>query len=387
MLLPSTAMASDNDINIQFNKGLQGSTEDGNFKFKFGGRIMWDTAYYSADSGLEAALGSTFEDGSEFRRSRLYISGTIYKNVIFEAQYDFAGGDADFKDVYVGIKGLPFIGTLKAGHFKEPFSLENLTSSKYISLMERNANNDVFVHGRNSGLGFQNTMADERGTYAFGVFKDAGAFGDSVCDNRNFTGRVTGLPWKGENGDLLHVGAGASLRKPCSDTVSFSARPESYLAEKVLSTGSITSDDYEIYNVELALVFGPASLQGEYFLTELDTGGASDPDLHGHYVEATWWLTGESRKYNKSAGAFSRTSPNNNFAPDGAGWGGWQLAARYTGVDLSDIAGQELKVLTFGVNWHLNPNARVMVNYGWGDRDDLADGEVDIFQTRVQIDF
>ena len=112
--------------------------------------------------------------------------------------------------------------------------------------------------GRNSGPGFQNTMADERGTYAFGIFKDAGALGDNVCDDHNSTGRVTGLPWKGENGDLLHIGAGASLRKPCSDMLSFSARPVSHLAE-------------------------------------LDTGGASDPSLHGHYAEASWRLNPNAR--------------------------------------------------------------------------------------------
>ncbi len=64
------------------------------------------------------------------------------------AQYDFAGGDADFKDVYVGLKKLPGVGTLKVGHFKEAFGLEELTSSKYITFIERSLPTEAFAPSR-----------------------------------------------------------------------------------------------------------------------------------------------------------------------------------------------------------------------------------------------
>ena len=121
--------------------GLRLDSNDGSFKLKIGGRIQYDTIFIDESDDLEDNLGTNIEDDSEFRRARLYISGKIYDNVEFKAHYDFAGGDADFKDVYMGLLGVPVVGNIRIGHFKEPFGLEELTSSKYITFMERSLAN------------------------------------------------------------------------------------------------------------------------------------------------------------------------------------------------------------------------------------------------------
>ena len=106
---------------VEWKEGFRVESADGQFKLKFGGRLQNDWMWGSGDDELEDAVGEIVS-GNEFRRARLFFSGTVFSNVEFKVQYDFTGGDVDFKDVYLGITNLPF-GTLRIGHFKEPFSL------------------------------------------------------------------------------------------------------------------------------------------------------------------------------------------------------------------------------------------------------------------------
>lgn len=112
--------------------GLRLDSNDGSIKLKIGGRLQNDYTFFAEDGDIERRLGEDFDDGTEFRRARFYFSGTIYNDIVFKTQYDFAGGDVDFKDVYVGFKNVPYVGNVRIGQFKEPFSLEELTSSNYI---------------------------------------------------------------------------------------------------------------------------------------------------------------------------------------------------------------------------------------------------------------
>ena len=138
-----TAQAADNDINVTWKDSLRLETADGKNKLRIGGRIHWDNAFSSDDDYMS--------DGDTFRRARLYVSGQIQERYDFKMQYDFAGGDADFKDVYFGIKGVPALGNVRVGQFKEPFSLEELTSSNNITSIER-ANANRLSPSRSAGV-------------------------------------------------------------------------------------------------------------------------------------------------------------------------------------------------------------------------------------------
>jgi phosphate-selective porin OprO/OprP len=56
------------------------------------------------------------------------------------------------------------------------------------------------------------------------------------------------------------------------------------------------------------------------------------------------------------------------------GWGAWEFKARWSYIDLNDagITGNRLSDFTFGVNWYLNPNFRVMLDYIHADLDKAA---------------
>ncbi len=388
-----------------WDKGLRFQSENGNFKLAIGGRIMNDWAWMTENKKLEDESGiGDLVDSTEFRRARLYVSGTIYNNVGFKAQYDYEDGVADFKDVYIELKKIPYLGNFRVGHFKEPYSLEQLTSSKYISFMERNLTDDPFAPERNTGFMFHNHMLDKRVTWAAGVFRNTDAFGDSdIADSSNegqysFTGRLTGLPWYTEKGrKLLHVGLGYSWQSAESNSVTFETKPDINLAPDFVDTGTSLTDitkSYDLLGPELALVYGPFSLQAEYSFVDVDLKRSvnSDPDFSGFYVYGSYFITGENRSYKTTNGTFSRVKPKSNFKW-GKSPGAIELLARYSELDLSDEAvdAGRLDTMTLGVNWYLNPNTRVMFNYVKADptldSDGDDDGDADLFAMRFQIDF
>ncbi len=382
----NTSKTASTDFRVFWKEGLNLATQDGTFRLKAGGRIQNDWLWISEDSDLKADVGEQ-EDGTEFRRARLYLSGLIYGNVEFKAQYDFAGGDADFKDVYIGLRDLP-IGNIRAGHFKEPFSLEEITSSKYLTFLERGLPN-AFAPSRNVGVMLHGTAlaaSDPRMTWAVGVFRDTPDDGDIRDDGGyNFTGRLTWLPqYKDDGASLVHLGAGYSHRNPSDHIASFNSRPEAHLADDFVDTGSFRSDDMDLVGLEAACVSGPLSIQGEYVFANADV--ASSANFQGYYAHVSYFLTGEHRIYKPSEGVFSRVKPNENFKY-GGGSGAWEVALRYSGLDLSDniITGGELHDITAGLNWYLNPNTRVMWNYVHADKEDI--GNADMFMIRLQVDF
>ena len=155
----ATARAADNDDPWDFywKNGFHLNSPDGRFKLKFGGRLQADWTFVSATDEYQAAAGSVnllpipVVDGNEIRRARIFIEGLLYEKVEFKVQYDFAGGDTDFKDLFIGFKPGKGVGSVRVGQTKEPFSLEELTSTKYITFLERSLNN-VFAPERNVGV-------------------------------------------------------------------------------------------------------------------------------------------------------------------------------------------------------------------------------------------
>ena len=381
--------------------GLRLDSADGKFKLKVGGRIMNDWAVYSTDEELRRQFGR-IGDGSEFRRARLFMEGSVYGNIKYKFQYDFASSDP-FKDAYIQIKKVPMAGNFTVGHFKEPFSLEELTSSKYITFMERSLPN-VFSSGRNLGVRLNRSFMDKRATAAFGFFRQgnpadtSSTFGNS--GTYNATTRLTMLPWYVEKGrQLVHLGL--SYRHAFHDEnerIRFRQRPEAHLGPRLVETPRFHVEDVDYFAPEVALVYGPASLQFEWMSALADRPTGEDLHYNGYYIFGSFFLTGEHRPYKTSSGAFNRVKPKKNFDWKG-GYGALELAARYSMIDLNDedMNGGELSNFTFGVNWYLNPNVRIMLNYvrAMLDEDDcyykgdMGDhcGDADIVQARFQVDF
>ncbi|MCA8978450.1 MAG: porin [Planctomycetes bacterium] len=376
--------------------GLTYSSADGGNKISFGGRIMNDWAFMSADDGTKGVDPTNpFVDGTEFRRARLEASGTLYDKVSFKASYDFASNPTTgFRDVWMGISDVVGTTDFRVGKQKEPFSLEEITSSKYITFMERSLANSM-APAYNTGAVLHDHYDESHVSYGIGVFRDTGEDGSSAQQKDgayNFTGRVTWAPvYDAEDARLVHVGIAGSLRRPEMSS-GVSTRPEAHLAPPVLDSGSINTDQVTQYGGEFAWVGGPWSVQAEYIMQTISgLAGAPDVDTTGYYAFVSYFLTGESRPYHASDGSFGRVKPAKNYGQDGSG--AWELAARYSSLDIDAPAvatAGDVNDITIGANWYLNPNARIMFNYVLGDLDsntDAFDGNMNIFMMRFQVDF
>ncbi len=381
------------DFRVYWKDGFRFDSTDGTFKLKFGGRIMSDWTWADAgdEAGNDPSVGEE-HSGHELRRARLYVAGTVYDEFEFKAQYDFAhhlssgSNSIAFKDMYIGIKPNVIKGVpgLRFGHFKEPFSLEELTSSKYITFIERSMA-DSMAPGRNVGVMIHNAhlggKKHERMTYAVGFFRNTDNGGYGRADGSYAaTGRITFLPLYVDKGKyLVHVGGAVSYRDlggttpMANETARFRTRPENHLTGRYVDTGAFNAENATLYNAEAAVVAGPFSVQSEYTFADVSRRrspyGSSDPSFSAYYVQASCFLTpGDRRRYKNSAGAFSRVKPVKPFSLKHGGFGAWQAAVRYSHVDFADqeirygAAGTENN-WTFGLNWHWNNNIRMMFNY------------------------
>ncbi len=392
---------------FKWSDGFKLERNDGAFKLKFGGRIQNDWAVIEPDSDLRAA-GFDKGNGTEFRRARLFFAGTVYEQLFFKAQYDFANtgdGKADFKDVYMGLRDIGPVDRILVGHFKEPFGLNQLTSSKYITFMERSLP-VAFEAARNTGLMLQSTELDKRLLWQVGGFRNSNDQGFSFGDDNdyNLTTRLVGVPYYEDGGArVLHLGFSYSHQFRQGFDLRYRQRPDSHLADRIVDTRNaitgldIPTDDIDLIGPEVALVWGPASFQAEYIASFVNgKAGNSDTDFWGGYVEASYFLTGEHRNYELGRGHFGRLSPKENFSTRRGTWGAWQIAARFSYLDLNDeiVKGGKVWDLTAALNWYPFPNARVMLNYIHSRVEDRLtavdpglDGDADIAQVRFQVDF
>ncbi len=401
---------AENYFKSYWKNGYVVESTDKQFKMKFGGRIMYDVAFFFQDDTLADTFGA-LNNGTEFRRARFFNSGQIYNNIKYKIQLDFAGGKISFKDVYMMITKIPAVGNLKIGHFKEPFRLEALTSSKYITFMERGLPISMSTE-RNTGFLIQNSFLKSRLSYQAGVFRGADSFGNDkkADDGYVITARLSGLPINNtEKKQLLHLGVAYSYRRPETKEYKISAKPENHLGYKYASTGTISDVDVVAHlGTEAAFVLGPFSIQGELVKSTINTKTdtfSNSYSFTGYYGQVSFFLTGESRKYKNYEVGFGRVSPKNNFGNGEGGLGAWEVALRYSGLDLIDgksadnslIDGGMLNDLTIGVNWYLNPATRIMVNYVMASLKNVdltttndavnSVGNEGTFQIRFQIDF
>ena len=334
---------------------------DSAFKYWLDARAQIDFAnYLGAKNALATGVG--------IRRARLGVKSTLWKTWEGEIDVDFAGDAVEVKDLWIGYAGW-HNSLIRFGNFKEPFSLETLTSSKFLTFLERSYI-DNFSPDRHIGLGFSHW--GDRWQLSAGVFGQGSGDIDATGQNQGYgvTGRLTVAPILADR-RVLHLGAAVSRRTPDAAAVTSAeqlrirARPETYINKaRFLSTGRILSVDNEVlYNGELAGVYGPFSLQAEYTHADVHRlHSLPTASFWGGYAYVSYFLTGESRRYLPSDGEFDRVYPRSSK-------GAWEIAARVSTMDLDDnatgvnILGGKGTNYTLGLNWYVNPNFRLMVDY------------------------
>jgi phosphate-selective porin OprO/OprP len=369
--------------------------------FKPFGRLQYDVGFVESPNGVnDRGLGF----GNEVRRARLGAEGTIPGGFGYKIEVDFANNDVEITDAFLSYKASKALG-LTLGQHNNFQSMEELTSSRFLSFMERAAFTDAFNFERRIGLS---------ATYAAGdVIAQGGIFTDNIEDLADAQdavglgdeneavsadGRIVYAPKLGET--QLHFGASAHWRDngdtaAAGPTTRYRQRPFVHTSNtRFLATPGLRVGTETNYGLEAALVRGPVHAAAEVHWLDADTltPGLS-PTFFGGYAEVGFFLTGESRGY--KGGRWDRTKVRRPVG--GGGAGAFQINLRYDHLDLTDdgIFGGRQRGYEASLVWIAQDHVRFLLNYGHlryersaiaasgGDRD----YGINVVGARAQVDF
>jgi len=330
---------------------------------------------------------ASLADGFELRRARLGVKGFVYKDFKYEFQANAVGG-APTADVYFVNYARYNTAQLTLGRFKQPFSLEELTSSNDIDFAERSYVNQNGQFSKKIGAmmsgepikglvyaasvyqqGFNEVSeSDGKGLLSagrvaanfgqlfnvrdtvihFGLAGVSGTYQDrpaqSSQTSRTYepTTRATVAGFRTLNrglSNLYRAQVGGALLGGSSTTATSGGRDGS-VAEFAAEI------ETSLWGTEAALAYGPVKLQGEYSSNKINaidlttaaaTASRVSGDVKTFYAQLMWNITGEKWADMYSGGVFKGVKPTNNFKP-GSGWGAWQVGIRYSEFDASDLS-------------------------------------------------
>ena len=428
-------------VEIKKDGGIEFKSRDGNFKMAVNGRMQVDSQVNATNQVATATGANTqnkLDDGVALRRGRIGVEGTFFKNTGYKFEYDFTRGNgttaAGVTDAFLTYSiSKPL--ELKFGAFKEPFSLEEATSNRYLTFIERNMVTNVFVDNLNTykmGIGagystdrWQTALSLQTEPVGANVSSSTNSNGGANRNNGGgdtsweVNGRVSGMPWMESKTKFLHTGASGSYVKLNNNYlangtfsnggVSFTSNLNNNVDRtNILNTGGLSNangtliaDHFTRFGAETALVYGPFSAQSEYIRTDVSGHGyGNGVALDGYYGYMSYFITGESRAYKSKTGAWDRLKPTHNFDGKG-GFGAWEVAAGYDYINLNDglVKGGRASTAKLGINLYVNPHVRVMADYvhalnintagdnGGARSQAFNSANLDVIETRLQLDW
>ncbi len=359
---------------------------EGGWSFKPRGRLEFQAGSINAPRSTGRPDGW----GNELRRGRLGVEGDIPGGFGYKFEVDFADNDVEITDALFDYShnGL----TLTIGQHNNFQGLEELTSSRFISMNERAAFTDAFGFERRVGLSAQYNKGP--------VLVQAGVFTDNIgsLSNKAWSadGRVVFMPKAGNA--QVHLGGSVhytKLKDP-GTSVRYRQRPLlHFTSQRFIDTGSIPADSEFGLGVEAAAIAGPFHVAAEGFWQKVNRSDMlANPTFFGGYAEIGAFLTkGDKRGYKK--GTFDRVKPANPV--DEGGMGAVQVNLRYDYLDLNDagIVGGKQNGIGASIIWTPIDYLRFALNYGrmkYSDAVHPAAGgdrnySVDAFGLRALFDF
>jgi phosphate-selective porin OprO/OprP len=359
------------------------------------------------------------EPGIKARRGIFLVSALIYQDFIFFGAHDFFDtGDVvqdGLRSAVVAYRGFDPLWFLIGQQNTSP-PLDASTFSSRRVMMEEAMSSGAFGFAPGiPSLGVSTLYRTKHNYLRLGLHsvpaKEIG--GDS--EGYGVHTRLTYAPIA-ERTEALHFGVAGYWRKPtvtrgeAGGREQFKARPELRIDDtSFVDTGSIPRiDNYYYGALEFLGVYGPFSFQAEYQRLEVDRYNGPhdqkfrDLSFDGYYVQGSYYLTGESPNYNSRFATLWRVQPFKEFDLETGGWGAFEVAARFSHIDLddgvNDLAGGGIRGgtgdnITLGLNWYPTALIRFSVNYVHADIDNLSDtglseGEViDGIAFRMQWEF
>jgi phosphate-selective porin OprO/OprP len=387
------------------------TSPDGNFKFALRSIIQFDAADYSiVPERVDNDLGS----GTNFRRVRFGFDGTAFKdwNYALWAEFGGSGGEsAILNQAYLEYTGFKPFGSdvefrLRGGAWATPAGLEDATSNTEELFLERAAAAEL-VRGLAAGDGRAGVGLFANGQHWYGsavyTGKVVGVASPPEFDQQEgYVLRAAFNPFHGQNYDFHIGGSIQGILQAADQTqgpgklqqIRLRERPELRVdGNRLVDTGAINAAGETSYGAELGASFKNFYAAGEWYKidvnrTNLGTAAARspfDPSFSGWYVQGAYTLTGERHVWSSANGGFRGIKPDHPFNKKENDWGAWELAARYSVLDLNDnegvagraapvggVRGGEQKITTIGLNWYPNSVIRFLLDYQWGTVERLS---------------
>ena len=213
---------SDLDLKVKWKGAPELSSKDGKFKFKVRGRIMTDYDGIDQDTAI---TGKGDISAVELRRARLGVEGVVFYDWKYKFEVDFAGNSTSIKDAYVAYANwAPWEESeVRFGNQYVYNSMEQLTSSRFITFMERAAFIDAFFLERQIGVGL--LAGDDHWSFQSGYYgAEPGEQGTFSTDTTAFAVRGTVAPINNDT-TVVHLGASYRHRDAGTDRSLWRSRP------------------------------------------------------------------------------------------------------------------------------------------------------------------
>ncbi|PRY11295.1 phosphate-selective porin OprO/OprP [Pontibacter ummariensis] len=366
----SSGYAQGVPLEAYWDEGLKFRSEDGLHVLGVGGRLHYDIAFLNQEEVLDS-LFEEITDKAEVRRARISFEG-VYNGVFaYEFEVDLQE-TLEYADMYIAFLRVPYLDLLMLGHLREPFGLEENTSSNEIPFMERSLTS-AFGPSRNLGIMLQKHFWQNRVGVYTGVFRLVDDLGADLEGEGNhaFTSRVAfGYVLDTTANRVLHLGLAGSTRQPKGGLYEVEIENETNTSIRYIRTGKLEEvDRVKLIGGEVGYTQEALTLQAEYvsaFVKFEEEAGLAK--RHGryesYYIMASYFLSGGLRKYDTDSNELSDivlTQKRQPFRVNGA----WEVGVRYSYINLIDSVQpfRQMQDLTLGVNWYLSSSARLMMNY------------------------
>ncbi len=355
------------------NSGIGLRSGDGANELRLRGVLQADSRWYG-----DSQVGSTV-DTFLLRRVRPTFEGKFAKIYGFRITPDFAGNATSVVDAYVdGNFTDPF--KVRVGRFKPPFGLERLQSGANLAFNERAFPTNL-APNRDNGVQIFGDVFAGTTEYQVGVFNGAVDNTVAITDNNNgkdIVARLFTHPFKNSDLDSLK-GLGIGVAYGNGTQRGSSAAGNSSLPTFVTpgqqtfasyATGAFANGGRERISPQFYYYVGAFGVLGEYVVSKQDVAlGATTQEVENDawQVLLSWVVSGGDA-------SFRGVTPKNSFDWAAGTWGALEVVARYSELSIDDDAftagllsvnssASEAKDAGVGVNWYLNRNVKLQLNY------------------------
>jgi phosphate-selective porin OprO and OprP len=364
--------------------GFNIASQDGSYKLRIGGYLQTDGRFFVDDKN------NTNTNEFVARRARLDFSGTVFKYFDFRILPDFAPSTPILFDAYIDANYIPE-ARVRVGKFRPPVGLERLQREPYLTFIERGQPTNL-VPNRDFGGQLFGDLVNGALSYQLaivnGVPDNSNPASGDVNDDKDFDGRVFAVPFKDASIDLLKglgFGVAGSYGRQRGNTSTpdlpsfrtfgqakfFQYKGAVAATTTALAQGpTIAFGQRSRYAPQVYYYWGPFGFLGEY----VNSTQSVRRDAASARLSHDAWQVAGSYVVTGDAASYQGVAPAQPFDPFTGHWGALEVAARYGELEvdpdsfannLADpkTSARRAKEWVAGVNWYLNKNIKLVLDY------------------------